>query len=147
MRSPVIYPVLPERLSPLVEESIVPVVASQKYKKKGIPKALKEQVWLAHVGAHFSSKCKTPWCKNGITVFDYHTSHLVPESLGGPTVLDNLIPLCAKCNLSMGTMTYSDWCKIGHRDDSIRGNISSNNTRKKGSFWLRLLLCCCDETN
>ncbi len=81
-------------------------------RKKTIPKALKEQVWLQHVGTAFSSKCKTSWCTNIMNVFDYHTSHIVAEALGGPTDIGNLIPLCAKCNLSMGTMSFDDWSRL-----------------------------------
>lgn len=66
-----------------------------------IPKALREQVWLRDMGRNYSGKCKTKWCKNKVTVFDFHCGHNIPESKGGPTTLDNIIVLCARCNLSM----------------------------------------------
>ena len=78
--------------------------------KKKIPKALREAVWVHHNGRKFESKCMTPWCPNIITVFDFQTSHDVPESKGGPTTLDNLFPLCGRCNLSMGSQyTFKEW--------------------------------------
>jgi 5-methylcytosine-specific restriction endonuclease McrA len=86
--------------------------ANPKYQKRAIPKALREQVWIYHIGHQFSARCMTPWCSNTITVFDYHTSHMIPEIDGGPTDISNLIPLCSKCNLSMGTMTYSEWSRL-----------------------------------
>lgn len=100
----------------------VPPPTQVKYSKRTIPKAVKEQVWLRHIGPNFSSKCKTPWCKNKISVFDYHTCHIIPESSGGPMTLDNLIPLCFKCNLSMGTMTFNEWTSLVA-------------TRKKKKWW------------
>ena len=81
-----------------------------KYIKKSIPKALKEQVWLKHIGPKFKSKCPITWCQNTITCFDYHTAHVIQECKNGPTVLDNLIPTCSKCNLSMGhKYTVTEW--------------------------------------
>ena len=115
-KSTVVYPSLP---------GVAAATASpQKYQKKSIPKALKQQVWLHHVGQHFSSRCKTPWCSNIITVFDYHTSHIIPESGGGATNLNNLIPLCANCNLSMGTMTFTEWSRM-----------AAGKQRKKWWMW------------
>ena len=83
-----------------------------KYQKRGLPKALREQVWIYHIGHKFSASCMTPWCSNTITVFDYHTSHIIPEVDGGPAVISNLIPLCSKCNLSMSTMTFGEWSQL-----------------------------------
>lgn len=80
--------------------------------KKPIPKALREQVWIAYVGRKFESKCYVSWCKNKITVFDFQCGHNVPESKGGSTDLKNLFPICSRCNLSMGDdYTLIEWMK------------------------------------
>ena len=80
--------------------------------KKNIPSALRQQVWITKVGKKFETKCKVTWCKNRISVFDFHCGHNIPESKGGSTTLDNLIPICANCNLSMGNnCTIYDWNK------------------------------------
>lgn len=79
-------------------------------KKKHIRKALREQVWIQKAGKVFEAKCSTPWCENLMNVFDFHCGHNIPESQGGPTNVDNLIPLCSRCNLSMGdTYTIQQW--------------------------------------
>jgi 5-methylcytosine-specific restriction endonuclease McrA len=84
------------------------------YKKHKIPKAIREQLWIQKVGKKFETKCKTTWCRNKITVFDFQAGHDVPESKGGSTELSNLIPICGRCNLSMGNQfTFKDWCKAG----------------------------------
>lgn len=72
-----------------------------KYRKDRIPKALREQVWLTYIGNKFKAKCKVVWCKNTITVFDFHVAHNIPESVGGTLSITNLQPICARCNLSM----------------------------------------------
>ena len=80
--------------------------------KAKIPKALREQVWLARVGAKFSTLCPTSWCRNKISVFDFQVGHDVPESKGGATTIDNLLPLCSRCNASMSNVyTFKEWTK------------------------------------
>lgn len=69
--------------------------------KAKIPKALREQVWIAHIGKKFESKCLVSWCQNIISVFNFECGHNVPESKGGATDLTNLRPICSNCNRSM----------------------------------------------
>lgn len=84
------------------------------YKKAPIPRALREQVWVQRVGKKFQNKCKTTWCKNIITVFDFQCGHDIPESKGGTTDIKNLVPICSRCNLSMSNdYTFKEWCKKG----------------------------------
>lgn len=97
------------------------------YHKQKIPKALREQVWIQKVGRNFDAKCRTDWCKNRMNVFNFHCGHNIPESKGGATTLENLIPICSNCNLSMGSQhTFDEWCQI-------------YKTSKKG--WKRFFTC------
>jgi 5-methylcytosine-specific restriction endonuclease McrA len=83
---------------------------SSEYKKKTIPKALREQVWIQYVGAAFDSECTISWCKNKINVFDFHVGHNTPESKGGTLSIDNLRPICSRCNHSMGAnYSIDEW--------------------------------------
>ena len=78
--------------------------------KESIPKAVKEQVWLTYIGEQYKCKCLVTWCKNTITVFDFHTGHNIPEKHGGTLDISNLRPICARCNLSMGSQyTITEW--------------------------------------
>ena len=88
----------------------------KKYVKKTIPKAIREQCWLKTFGEKYKSKCYVSWCKNEINVFDYHVGHDIPESQGGTLSLDNLFPICARCNLSMSNnFTIEKWNDIGKK--------------------------------
>lgn len=79
-------------------------------RKTQIPKALREQVWLKTMGKVFEGKCPVQWCTNTITAFDFQCGHNLPESKGGTTNLANLIPLCGRCNVSMGDRyTIDEW--------------------------------------
>lgn len=81
--------------------------------KDNIPRALKEQVWLTHNGKKYETKCYISWCKNRITVFDFHCGHNIPESKGGSTDITNLIPICSRCNSSMkDNYTIDEWMKL-----------------------------------
>lgn len=78
--------------------------------KGKIPKALREQVWMVKVGHVFDGKCGIVWCTNRMNVFDFHCGHNIPESRGGETTLDNLVPICSRCNVSMGNQfTINEW--------------------------------------
>jgi len=92
--------------------------------KAKIPKALREQIWLRHIGKKYEGKCRTTWCENTLTVFDFQCGHDIPESKGGATTIENLVPICARCNLSMSnTYTFKEW----------------NQLSKPVSVWRRLL--------
>tara|TARA_Y100000389_G_C17206026_1_gene386060 strand:- start:354 stop:656 length:303 start_codon:yes stop_codon:yes gene_type:complete len=81
-----------------------------KKKKKRIPKAIREQCWLQNIGKKYEEKCYIDWCENRINVFDFQVGHDIPESKGGSLNIDNLKPICCRCNLSMGnTYTIQKW--------------------------------------
>jgi hypothetical protein len=81
--------------------------------KVKIPKALREQVWLKQFGKIYAAKCATTWCENKMTVFDFQCGHDIPESKGGETILENLVPICSRCNLSMSnTYTFKEWNQL-----------------------------------
>lgn len=81
--------------------------------KANIPRALREQVWITYAGRVFQRKCLVQWCQNTMTVFDFHVGHDIPESRGGSLDIENLRPICARCNLSMGNkFTVTEWAKL-----------------------------------
>ena len=84
---------------------------SSKRCKKSIPKALKKMVWDKHVGADIGqTKCLC--CKHqDIRQIEFHCGHVISEINKGQTVLGNLRPICAQCNLSMGKMDMNEFMK------------------------------------
>lgn len=94
--------------------------------KKNIPCSLRQMVWLTYNDEKFRSKCHVVWCKNTITPFTFEVGHNIPESKGGSTTIDNLLPICSSCNRSMGNKyTISEYSQIFTkiRQSSPVGNV------------------------
>ena len=101
-------------------DSEMPFKAAKKRRKQTIPKAVKEQLWLRDMGKEFQGKCMTSWCKNIISLFDFQCGHNIPESKGGKTTLENLVPICSRCNTSMGNQyTFTEWSKM-HQSEIVK---------------------------
>ena len=80
------------------------------YKKKSIPLSLKALVWNKYIG------------------------HIISERNGGSTTLNNLIPLCQTCNLSMGRQNMNDFVKKYGFHDELDNSLPKrtiNKTKKK----------------
>ena len=107
-------------------------------RKKKIPVAFKEQIWLRQFGTEYQGKCPTIWCQNTISVFDFHAGHKIAESKGGPTTPDNLIPLCARCNTSMGVRTFDEWSNVNNLQ-KVPSFQKVQNIPSVHSVWW----CCC----
>ena len=84
-------------------------IVSKKYKKKTIPKTLKMTVWYTHIGKEIGM-VKCPCCNsNEISQMDFDCGHIIAESKGGSMTLENLKPICNKCNRSMRTMNMIEF--------------------------------------
>lgn len=81
-------------------------VAKAKKKEAGkmkIDQSLRTAVWNQQFGETVG-RAVCPVCKTQmITQRNFHCGHIIAEALGGATNVDNLMPICAQCNLSMGT--------------------------------------------
>lgn len=106
-------------------EIIIPIKNKQQEKRTAIPKALREQVWRTHIGSKYESKCTIVWCTNKITPFDYEVGHNIPHSKGGSSTIDNLRPICSRCNKSMSnTYTIDEWNDLGNSSKESETSIA-----------------------
>ena len=71
------------------------------FKKTVINKRLRNSVWIKFLGENFKGLCYSCGLSS-INVFDYHCGHVKSEATGGPTILNNLRPICSSCNYSAG---------------------------------------------
>lgn len=89
-------------------------------KKQKIPKALREQVWISYCGKKFEFKCTVKWCETIMTPFTFEVGHNIPESKGGTIDINNLRPICSKCNKSMGDdYTIDEFSKLSSRSHNV----------------------------
>jgi hypothetical protein len=49
------------------------------------------------------------YCDDDLTNAEIHLDHVIPESKGGLTSLNNLQVTCRKCNLAKGVLTESEF--------------------------------------
>jgi len=77
-------------------------------KKEKIPASVKNTLWRLHFNDNIEGKCNC--CKvESISKQNFHCGHIISEKNGGEVNLDNLKPICASCNSSMGTMNMNDF--------------------------------------
>jgi len=74
-----------------------------------MPKTLKQQVWDKRFGAGAGTgKCYC--CKYTIIrMDDFQAGHVTARSKGGSTTIDNLEPICARCNKDMKQMNLYEF--------------------------------------
>ena len=78
-------------------------------KKIAIPKKVKTDVWNTFIGQGINAHKCLCCLKTTITNTDFHVGHVLSEANGGTLNMDNLRPVCASCNYSMGTMSMKDY--------------------------------------
>ncbi len=70
-------------------------------RRRRIPATLRFRVWETFCGSSFTGDCFA--CGSQIRFRNFHCGHIIPVCTGGSTTLENLRPLCALCNASMGS--------------------------------------------
>ena len=82
-----------------------------KYKKQPIPESTKALAWDRWIGNEIG-KCKCLCCKSlEITQRNCHFGHIVAEANGGNITINNLRPICQKCNNSMNITNMKQFIK------------------------------------
>jgi hypothetical protein len=68
-------------------------------------------VWENTNGRAYDHKCYIDRCPKILCCMDtdWHMGHNIPRSEGGSNDIENLFPICAGCNNSMGTRTIDDY--------------------------------------
>ncbi len=100
------------------------VYVAKKTERKKLPKALRLAVWnkfftdRAGVG-----RCTA--CNREITQQSFEAGHVVAACAGGRDDIDNLKPVCAPCNRSMGSQNMEDFIRTHLRTRSGDLTVSS----------------------
>lgn len=102
------------------------------YKKQKISHVMKRLVWNTYIGEEIG-KIKCMCCKlSDITQLTFDCGHIISESTGGELSIDNLIPICHSCNLSMGSQNLNEFMEInGLNQQNISVELLLLNQKKK----------------
>lgn len=77
--------------------------------KGHIPKKVRTDVWNTFIGANIPIHKCLCCLKTTICMTDFQVGHVLSEHDGGNLNIDNLRPICASCNISMGTINMKDY--------------------------------------
>jgi len=80
-------------------------------KKKTIPKHVKTIVWDTYIGADKAIAACCCCLFTEISIRNFHCGHVISEANGGDLTIQNLRPICAPCNLSMGKRSMNEFTK------------------------------------
>ncbi len=101
----------PAPVAPVAAPAVPAAEDTLATRRKAIPKHVKTLVWNRYVG---ENRAEAPClcCRSTrIAVTNFHCGHVVAEAKGGDLTVPNLRPICAPCNLSMGTMSMNEFAK------------------------------------
>jgi hypothetical protein len=77
-------------------------------RRERIPVAVRIKVWEnINDPKSLVGRCYT--CEKSLEFHDMECGHVVPLALGGPTTVDNMMPVCRACNKDMGIMHLEEY--------------------------------------
>jgi 5-methylcytosine-specific restriction endonuclease McrA len=83
----------------------------KKQSKKKIPQIKRILCWNTYIGEEVG-KALCLCCNTfHITQHNFHCGHVVAEANGGSLLIENLRPICDKCNIAMGTQDMREFAK------------------------------------
>ena len=75
--------------------------------RKSVPKALRMKLWTNTFGETFNGSCYV--CNTTLNITNFEAGHIVAQSNGGKTTIDNLKVVCKLCNKSCGSDNLNDF--------------------------------------
>jgi len=103
----------------------------------GIPKGVRIDVWEKYVGKNeYEGKCYV--CDESINITNFEVGHNKAVAKGGSDRIENLRPICRKCNSSKGTMSIEVY-KRKHYPMSKRKQTARKTRRKRRKTSLERL--------
>jgi len=81
---------------------------THKKKRRAIPRTIRHLLWKTHFGESPRGVCAC--CTvNTVEYTTFHAGHIHSHANGGSDTLSNLLPICAPCNLGMGSTNYDEF--------------------------------------
>ncbi len=83
-------------------------------KREPIPPGVRKSVWKTYIGEEKGVGLCFCCGSSTISSMDFHAGHIKPDKQGGKPTVGNLRPLCAPCNLGMGTQNMVNYVRKHH---------------------------------
>ena len=122
----------------IAEKTGTKIGKTKRRKKMKISKELRATVWKTYMGDVSEGPC---FCcrENNIKALDgYECGHVIAESKGGPTTLENLRPICNSCNKNgnggMGTQNMRDYIESKYPEHLKAFDANEKSTEKASWF-------------
>ena len=95
-------------------DSSKPPIHQFKVHKKKITRQLKLRCWNEQYDGKEDMLCPIPNCGKNIKKHgdDWDAGHIISDKNGGACNLENLKPICKKCNQSMGSQNWEDYLSV-----------------------------------
>ena len=117
--------------------------------RKSIPAAIRCSVWRKYNDS-LDGYCPLCFPSTIISIDNFDCGHIISYKNGGKDSIDNLIPLCVKCNRSMGATDIKDYCEAhgianpcredhdhdhNQMESSSSTSLSEEEPKKKKNKW------------
>lgn len=94
----------------IVEDLTGRIIKNSKIKKKGsIPKKVKNDCWNKYIGTKIGETICICCRNTKIHQHNFTAGHIISEKNGGLINVDNILPICNSCNLSMGITNMDEF--------------------------------------
>lgn len=95
------------------------IVKAKPGRPRKIPVSVRTAVWKKYYGDDGKGKCYVG-CGEDITVHNFECGHVIAHANGGTITIDNLRPVCSRCNKSMRTTNLEEFiAKYGFKSQEI----------------------------
>ena len=84
----------------------------KKKTKRKIPHTTKQECWDKYYNGEQQGECPLRNCTTILfksNTNEWNAGHIRSEKNGGPTILENLRPICKKCNQAMGSKNWEEY--------------------------------------
>ena len=106
--------------------------------KKYIPKKVKNDAWDKYIGKTVAVAPCLCCRRTEIEQKKFTAGHIISEFNGGKVTLDNIVPICDSCNLSMATQNMDEYI-LEYYPDNYNKFLNKDYKLQKNSWFSTIL--------
>jgi hypothetical protein len=111
----------------IIDSSITSISQlDQKSNREKIPATIRNIVWNKYIGTENKKGLCFCCSLEDISFANFHCGHMISVKNGGPTIVDNLRPICGHCNTSIGAKNMIEFIEKYGIDSRSNINMLTN---------------------